>query len=93
MHPENNHGPALQLAVGKVDMTAFIQGTSDPDSCAILAASMHHFGAVLVRDPRVDASDSDTFLNLMERYFSQPREKKLVDARPHYFYQVRPRHP
>lgn len=42
----------------------------------------------MVRDSRVNSADNETFLNLMERYFEQPEEVKLADARPQFHYQV-----
>lgn len=38
-------------------------------------------------------SDQSTFLDMMERYFQQPTEVKLRDARPHLHYQVCLSHP
>jgi hypothetical protein len=36
----------------------------------------------------VGASDSDAFLSLLERYFSQPLHAKMADVRPDLAYQV-----
>jgi hypothetical protein len=36
----------------------------------------------------VAASDNDTFLDLLEQYFSRPAEEKMEDARPALSYQV-----
>lgn len=33
-------------------------------------------------------SDQSSFLDMMERYFQQPTDVKLRDARPHLHYQV-----
>jgi len=41
------------------------------------------------RDPRVDTSDNDGFLSLMENYFSQPLKDKMGDVRADLAYQVR----
>lgn len=41
-----------------------------------------------MKDPRVEIADNQVFLDLMERYFEQPDEVKLRDARPSLHYQV-----
>lgn len=80
---------SLSQAVQQVDMSHFLQTGDCSEDCLRLANSLRVSGAVLVRDPRVKASDAANFVDMMERYFSQPREIKLKDARPHLFYQVR----
>lgn len=79
----------LTREVQQVDMTNFLRDGDASSECSRVADSLQTFGAVVLRDPRVNASDADTFLNMMERYFAQSREEKLKDARPHLFYQVR----
>lgn len=56
--------------------------------CAALAACLQQSSALVVRDPRVDTFDNEGFLDLMERYFAQPLEKKMADVRPELAYQV-----
>lgn len=80
---------SLSNAVQQVDMTHFLQTGNCSGDCRSVAHSLRTSGAVLVRDPRVKASDAASFIDMMERYFSQSRETKLKDARPHLFYQVR----
>lgn len=82
-------GVSLSDAIELVDTSKFLEGVQDEDSCGKVASSLRQFGAVLIRDPRVDAEDSARFLDMMERYFSLPRGEKLKDARPELFYQVR----
>lgn len=79
----------LRDVVEQVDISSFITSGSSSEQCAAIARSLKNTGAVLIHDPRVDASDADVFLDMMERYFSQPRELKIADARPKLFYQVR----
>lgn len=69
-------------------MANYLLDRDDVYACRELADSLRRFGAVLVKDPRVRTDDSDAFLDMMERYFSQPRETKLMDARPQLSYQV-----
>jgi hypothetical protein len=42
-----------------------------------------------LRDPRVPASSNDTFLDMLEGYFSRSEQDKQAEARPHLAYQVR----
>ena len=81
----------MELAdeIGQVDMEVFLKDGKNSPECKTLAESLIKFGAVLVRDPRVKASDADEFLDMMERYFEQPSEEKMLDARPELYYQVR----
>lgn len=71
-----------------VDLTAYLSTGDDAVGVAAIASSLRDNGCVVVRDERVDATDSAQFLDMMERYFAQPREIKMRDARPHLFYQV-----
>ena len=43
---------------------------------------------VIVRDPRAPETENATFLDMMEDYFSQPKEAKIRDARPDIGYQL-----
>lgn len=47
------------------------------------------YGALLLHDSRVSDGDNDTFLDLMEDYFSQPEADLKKDERPELGYQVR----
>eukprot|EP00171_Calliarthron_tuberculosum_P016842 IDg16842t1 len=79
--------PTLESSIPLIDLSQFLSGNPGLDDAAKVTQSLESYGAVLVRDPRVSAEDSDDFVNMMERYFAQPREEKLCDARPQYFYQ------
>lgn len=79
----------LSESISKVNLESYLQTNHAHQECKNIANSLRDFGAVLVYDPRVKTSDSDSFINLLEKYFAQPREIKLKDARPHYYYQVR----
>ncbi|KAG2443195.1 hypothetical protein HYH02_009272 [Chlamydomonas schloesseri] len=56
--------------------------------CQDIAECLHQTGCLIVRDPRVPADMNDQFLDLLERYFGQPMERKLEDCRPSLDYQV-----
>ena len=79
-----------------VDLAAFLAGdASDPavqDSCRAVAECLRDTGALIVRDPRVNAQDNSKFLDMMEAYFSQPHEAKLADVHSELCYQARAEH-
>jgi isopenicillin N synthase-like dioxygenase len=62
--------------------------TAVADDCKTIARLLHHYGFLIVRDPRVTMEDNDTFIDMMERYYGQPEEKKSGDVRKEIFYQV-----
>jgi isopenicillin N synthase-like dioxygenase len=76
-----------------VDLTAFLAGdASDPavqDACRAVAECLRDTGALIVRDPRVNAQDNSRFLDMVEAYFGQPHEEKLADVHPELSYQAR----
>lgn len=43
---------------------------------------------MVIRDPRVTFDDNKRFIDELEKYFEQPADVKLVDARPELHYQV-----
>ena len=54
---------------------------------------MHKFGILLVKDPRVDDQQNDTYLDMVENYFEMQGErfyagKELVDCHPELSYQT-----
>ena len=56
--------------------------------CSALAECFKSNGALVIKDPRVDTTANERFINLMERYFSQGEEEKMRDVRPEIAYQV-----
>ena len=80
-------------ALPVIDISAFLAGdASDPavqDACRAVADCLRDTGALIVRDPRVNADDNSRFLDMMEAYFSQPHEVKLADVHPELCYQAR----
>ena len=80
---------------GAFDMSGFValgEAAADDEgvqaTCRAMAESIHRTGILVVRDPRVSADDNSTFQALMQRYYSQPADALMVDARPDIFYQV-----
>lgn len=58
------------------------------EDCKKIAKLLHHFGFLLVRDPRVAFENNAAFLDMMEQYYEQPDEKKAGDIRKELSYQV-----
>jgi len=54
----------------------------------MIADNLHKYGLLIVKDPRVKEEENDIFIDMMERYFAQPRELTAPDAHPELFYQV-----
>ena len=75
------------------DLSEFLLARSFPSAeqntfCEEVASCLQQTGCLIVRDPRVSSEQSDCFLNMMERYFSQPTELKMPDVHPELHYQV-----
>ena len=74
-----------------IDLSPFLESADSPASseqCAALANGLISYGAVLIRDSRVQTKDNEDFLDLLEDYFAQPDEVLLRDQRPELGYQV-----
>lgn len=56
--------------------------------CEEVSRSLRETGALLVKDPRCSAADNDRFLDMMETYFQQSHDFKLLQERPNLHYQV-----
>mmetsp|Transcript_22801 Transcript_22801/g.70519 ORF Transcript_22801/g.70519 Transcript_22801/m.70519 type:complete len:363 (+) Transcript_22801:269-1357(+) len=70
-----------------IDISAFVEtGDGNDAACREIADALHAYGCLVVKDPRVDDADNETFLDMMERYFEQ--SDGATDARPHLHYQV-----
>lgn len=79
---------ALTQTLQLVQIDDFVAKGEDKAACELVATSLRECGAVLIRDSRVNAQHADKFLDMMERYFAQPRSVKMRDTRPEYSYQV-----
>jgi len=61
--------------------------------CEKVAESFHKYGMLKLRDPRVNETHNDNYIDLVERYFDFVSKKhyageKLRDSRPDLFYQT-----
>lgn len=77
-------------AVQVVDLSNFLKDDKSAiEDCKKVLQSFQKTGILIVKDPRVDKQQNDTFLDMMEKYYNQPTEQKKKDARPELHYQVR----
>lgn len=75
------------------DLTEFLEGPSGSEEdirsfCQHVADCLAQTGCLIVRDPRVGSTEADSFLDMMERYFSQSADIKMHDVHPELHYQV-----
>lgn len=61
--------------------------------CLKVAQCFHKFGILLIKDPRVDMADNDSYIDLMEKYFADTgaafyRGETVSDIKPEFHYQV-----
>ena len=47
--------------------------------CRAMADYIHRTGILVIRDPRVSTEDNDGFLDLLQRYYAQPREALMEE--------------
>ncbi|KAJ0689916.1 putative non-heme dioxygenase domain, isopenicillin N synthase [Helianthus annuus] len=88
-----------EMEIPVIDLTPYVDVASGKFSCderlhpelktVCLEVSriLKETGALLVRDPRCSNEDNDRFIDMMEKYFEQPKEVKRVQERPHQHYQ------
>lgn len=72
-----------------IDLANYLNQSGDhAKDCSEIAHLLRQFGMLIVKDPRVDDRLNTNFLDMMERYYDQPEEVRLQDARPEVHYQV-----
>lgn len=72
-----------------IDLSAYLNKTAGYEAqCTEIAHLLHQFGLLIVKDFRVDPSLNVKFLDMLEQYYDQPEEVRLLDARPDVHYQV-----
>ena len=79
-----------------IDVRAFLN-KEDPsaaeEQCRLVAKSLHEFGILIWRDPRIEERDNEDYLDMMEEYFEQEARKhyagkKLEDCKPEHNFQA-----
>lgn len=78
-----------------IDVQAYLE--QDPtkwkEECQKVADSLHKYGILIVRDPRVHEQDNEDYIELMEEYFEQASRKyysgnTLDDCKPEFNFQA-----
>ena len=78
-----------------IDVRAFLE--KDPakmeEQCKLVAQSLHEFGILIWRDPRINEQDNEDYIDMMEEYFELEGRKlysgeKLVDCKPELNFQA-----
>jgi hypothetical protein len=73
-----------------IDLGKFFDRHNDMDAykreCVKAADSLHKYGVVILKDPRVFNADNDRFLDMMQNYFEN--SDGIRDARSELSYQV-----
>lgn len=74
-----------------IDVAAFLE--RDPqrmeEQCKLVAQSLHQFGILIWKDPRVNEKDNEDYIDMVEEYFEQQSRKlykgeKLDDCKPEF---------
>jgi hypothetical protein len=63
------------------------------EECKKVAESLHKYGILIWRDPRVNHQDNEEYLDMMEKYFEEEgikyyEGKKLEDCKPEVNFQA-----
>lgn len=74
-----------------IDIQAYLDKNSETwkSECEKVAQSLHNFGVLIVKDPRVDQKQNDEYLDLVENYFDVTSKKfyageVLEDCKPQF---------
>jgi isopenicillin N synthase-like dioxygenase len=78
-----------------IDVRAFLEKDTEKmaEQCKLVAQSLHQFGILIFKDPRVVEQDNEDYLDMMEEYFEAESRKlykgeKLVDCKPEHNFQA-----
>lgn len=74
--------------IAPTDISKFLKTKNFDTECMAIADNLHKYGLLVIKDPRVDASENETFIDMMEKYYEQPYNEKAKDVRIQYHYQV-----
>lgn len=66
----------MEINVPTIDSEKFLNKTEGlEEECKAAAQSLHEFGIVILKDPRVNEDDNNTYCELVEKYFASTGEK------------------
>lgn len=70
------------ISVPIVDVKNFLSGSGNyAQDCKAVAESLHKYGCLIIKDPRVNVAQNNNFLDLMEQFF-QKRSVEFYAGRP-----------
>lgn len=82
----------MEKIINTIDLTNYLDeklNTNEIKKLSIkLLDNIHKTGILIIRDPRVKKNDNEQFINMMERYYSLPKNVKYKDVRKESHYQV-----
>jgi isopenicillin N synthase-like dioxygenase len=93
-NPQQSTSTEDQQDVPVIDMKLYFEkGEGWEAECKKVSDSLHKFGILIVRDPRVNHEHNSTFIDMVEQYFEKVGNayyagEELVDARPELSYQT-----
>ncbi|PHH60741.1 hypothetical protein CDD81_1279 [Ophiocordyceps australis] len=83
---------AKDMELPVIDLDVYMSQARDPaeakHECDKAADALITYGALILRDSRVDEASNDKFLGLLEDYFAQPVDELRRDERPELSYQI-----
>lgn len=74
-----------------VDITTFLQDPESPaalEACKNVVEIFKQTSCLIIKNPKVKEEDNSSFLDLVEKYFSQKREELMKDVHPELNYCV-----
>lgn len=95
--------PASSLSTEElpvIDLEAYMSQAEDGSpteaalaECKKVAECFHQYGVILIRDPRINMSDNDNYIDLMEQYFADVGDRfyageEIPDIKREHHYQV-----
>ena len=72
-----------------IDLSSYVDDAENAsEDCKMVADLLHRFGFLCVKDPRVNHTHNDRFIDMLEKYYEQSDEAKAKDIRKEVSYQV-----
>ena len=63
--------PVIDLKQYLDDRDSDVPSDKTQELCKEVVSSLHKYGILIVRDPRVDFNDNKEYIDAMEKYFAQ----------------------
>jgi isopenicillin N synthase-like dioxygenase len=78
-----------------IDLQVFFDRKSEvwEEECKKVALSLHKFGILIVKDPRVNEQENENYIDMVEKYFDHTAKKfyageELADRKPELHFQT-----